>query len=98
MHQVIINVEDKIINKIYGFIKEFSSTDIEVVSDKTMDTTDATKIADDYLESIDDPDLVSMMKEIRALRGTPPQFAGYKSDNELFAEAIEMKLKESGEI
>ena len=98
MHQVVINIEDNMIDNFLNYFRELPQTGIKIVSDKTMVKKDATTIADDYLKAIDDPYLVTMMKEIRVIRGTPPQFADDKNDKELFAEAIEMEFKELGEI
>jgi hypothetical protein len=51
----------------------------------------------DYLNSIEDPELIAMMQEIRKVRGTSPAPAGNDDDKALFAEAIDQKMKESGE-
>ena len=53
---------------------------------------------EDPLDSINTPALVTIMKEIRAIRGICIQSSSEKTDKELFADTLSMKIKETDKI
>ena len=97
MHQVVINIEDNAIDEIYGLLRKLPKTDIKIISDKTMDNSDTLKIADDYIESIENEEMRQLMYELREIRGTGLIYEEDKSDKELLFEAFQM-MEDEGKL